>query len=391
MNIFKNLSYYIIPFIVALFNTLIIIAPNIVITGARDGLLLWFNNIIPAILPFLIGTNLLIRLGFIDFLGYILEPLMKKLFNVNGSGAFALILGMLSGYPVGAKITANLRESGKLSKVEAQRLISFTNNSGPLFILGTVGIGMYQNIMIGYFILAIHYLSALTVGFLFKFYKVGDDHIKGYNTYTKISKTKYSLKTALLKLKISRIKNQSTFGQILGESVRDALEVLAMIGGFVILFSVISSLLIKVIPSISPIFNGSFMGLIEVTNGALLLSSIDGVFSVIACCGIISFAGISILAQTASMINKSDIKMSVYLVSKIMHAIISIIYAIICIPIIQSFLETPVYSTFDISIKSSALYFGCSILILIVLSLVCLYYNISDRLKNKKDKLNHHK
>ena len=133
MRYLKNLSYYIIPLLVAFFNILIIIVPNIVITSAKDGLMLWFNKIIPSILPFLIGTNLLIHLGFIDFLGTLLDSFMKKFFRVSGCGAFALVLGMLSGYPVGAKITASLRENNKISKTEAQRLISFTNNSEPLF------------------------------------------------------------------------------------------------------------------------------------------------------------------------------------------------------------------------------------------------------------------
>ena len=142
----KLTSYYIIPIMVAIFNIIIIIMPNLVISSAKNGLLLWFNNILPAILPFLIGTNLLIRLGFIDFLGNLLEPFMQKIFNVSGNGAFPLILGMFSGYPIGAKITCELKEKGKISKIEAQRLISFTNNSGPLFIIGTVGPVYYTNL-----------------------------------------------------------------------------------------------------------------------------------------------------------------------------------------------------------------------------------------------------
>ena len=63
---------------------------------------------------------------------------MKPLFNISGEGAFALIMGIISGYPTGAKIATIFRENGTCTKEECERLLSFTNNSGPLFIIGTV-------------------------------------------------------------------------------------------------------------------------------------------------------------------------------------------------------------------------------------------------------------
>ncbi len=63
---------------------------------------------------------------------------MKPIFNVPGIGAYAFIMGIISGYPVGAKIVTEFRKNGECSKAEAERLLAFTNNSGPLFIIGTV-------------------------------------------------------------------------------------------------------------------------------------------------------------------------------------------------------------------------------------------------------------
>ena len=71
---------------------------------------------------------------------------MRPLFNIPGSGAFAVALGITSGYPVGAKISNELFESGECTKQEAERLLSFTNTSGPLFIVSAIGIGMFNNI-----------------------------------------------------------------------------------------------------------------------------------------------------------------------------------------------------------------------------------------------------
>ena len=390
MKYLKNLSYYIIPLLVAFFNILIIIVPNVVISSAQSGLMLWFNKILPSILPFLIGTNILIHLGFIDFLGTLLDPFMKKVFNVSGCGAFALVLGMFSGYPVGAKITASLRENKKISSVEAQRLASFTNNSGPLFIIGAIGVGMFKNVYIGYVILAIHYVSAITVGFLFRFYKSSKTNVLNNNV---------SIKDALLKLKLARIKSNKTIGHILGDSVKASLETISMVGGFVILFSVISELFkvsgifdkigSLVFPdSLKPFSNGIFIGSIEITNGINMLSSIDSIYSIVISCGLVSFSGLSIIAQTASMIYKSDIKMSLYIVSKILHTIFSVIYAIFCIPIFNLLINKNTSLAFnDFNKKSftySITYFILGVFILILCSFI-------GRLNIKSNKKYKHK
>ncbi len=65
-----------------------------------------------------------------------------------GIGAYAFIMGIISGYPVGAKIVTEFRKNGNCSRAEAERLLAFTNNSGPLFIIGTVGVSMFGNTLI---------------------------------------------------------------------------------------------------------------------------------------------------------------------------------------------------------------------------------------------------
>ena len=115
-------------------------------------------------------SEILIRLGFVDFIGKLLGPLMGPLFNLPGEGAFPISMAVISGYPVGAKLTSRLREERLISKIEANRLIAFTSTSGPLFMLGAVSIGMLQNPKIAPLILIPHYLSAILLGFIFSFY-----------------------------------------------------------------------------------------------------------------------------------------------------------------------------------------------------------------------------
>jgi len=149
----------------------ILIYPKPVFESSKDGLLLWFNTVLPSLFPFMVGTYLLIELGIVNFMGVLFEPIMRPLFNVPGIGAFAWIMGLVSGYPIGAKITADLRANGNITRVEAQRLITFSNNGGPLFILGAVSVGILNKPELRLFLLFIHYLSALSMGIVFRFYK----------------------------------------------------------------------------------------------------------------------------------------------------------------------------------------------------------------------------
>ena len=141
------------------------------IVAAKNGLVLWANNVVPSLFPFFIATELLSHTNLVNYIGKLFNKIMKPLFNVSGIGAYALTLGIISGYPVGAKIVTKFREDNLCSKEEAERLITFTNNSGPLFILGTVGIGLFYDISIGILLLITHLLSALTVGIIFRFWK----------------------------------------------------------------------------------------------------------------------------------------------------------------------------------------------------------------------------
>ncbi len=128
-----KLKQFLIPFILIMFTICLVIFSNTNLSAAKNGLVLWANSIVPSLFPFFVATELLSHTNFTYYLGHILNKIMKPVFNVRGEGSFALIMGIISGYPIGAKIAANFREKNICSKEECERLLSFTNNSGPLF------------------------------------------------------------------------------------------------------------------------------------------------------------------------------------------------------------------------------------------------------------------
>lgn len=133
-----SLKNTIIPIILCSFMIFLILFSTSNIIAAKNGLELWATTVVPSLFPFLFATELLGKTKIVQYLGKTLNKIMRPLFNVPGEGSFAFIMGLISGYPVGAKIVTDFRNNGICTKDEGNRMLAFTNNSGPLFIIGTV-------------------------------------------------------------------------------------------------------------------------------------------------------------------------------------------------------------------------------------------------------------
>ena len=147
--------------------------PQECMSAAKDGLTLCYNVIIPSLFPFFVLSSLVVELGLAGYVGRALERVMRPLFNVSGACASAFALGFIGGYPVGAKTAISLYEKGMCSRTEAERLLSFCNNSGPAFILGVVGAGVFGSSKVGLLLYLAHAAASVCVGILFRFYKAG--------------------------------------------------------------------------------------------------------------------------------------------------------------------------------------------------------------------------
>lgn len=145
--------------------------PQESMAAVREGLNLCGNVILPSLFPFFVLSALIVELGLSQYLGKLLEPVMRPLFHLNGSCACALAMGFIGGYPVGARTAINLYQNGQCTKTEAERLLAFCNNSGPAFILGVVGAGVFGSSQVGLILYFTHVCASLLVGLIFRFYK----------------------------------------------------------------------------------------------------------------------------------------------------------------------------------------------------------------------------
>lgn len=327
-----KIKQLILPFILVLFTLSLLVFSKNNLLSAKNGLVLWANSIVPSLFPFFVATELLSHTNFTYYLGRILNKFMKPIFNVRGEGSFAFIMGIISGYPIGAKIAVNFRNNNICSKEECERLLSFTNNSGPLFIIGTVGISMFGNSTIGFLLLITHLLASITVGFIFRFWKCNKKCVFA-NTSFKSFKNTISL---------------SDLGEIIGNSISNSINTLLLIGGFVVLFSVIISIfqtsqLLNVLSNcIKPIFdllniplefsNGFISGILELTNG---LNSICNIhtkkisINIVLASFLLGLGGFSVFLQVWSVIAKTDLSIKPYIVGKLLHACFSAFYTFI--------------------------------------------------------------
>lgn len=188
--------------------------------------MLFANSVLPSLLPFFIATELLSYSGIIPYLGKALNKFMRPIFNVPGEGAFAFIMGIISGYPIGAKIVTNFRQNGICTKEEGERLIAFTNNSGPLFIIGTVGISLFFDTRTGILLFLSHILACFTVGFVFRFWKK-----KSKNKFEYASTTSNITKQTSISFTSQNIEcNFANLGTILSKSISNAISNVVMIG-----------------------------------------------------------------------------------------------------------------------------------------------------------------
>lgn len=298
---------------------LLVVDPKTNIDACLSGIKLWSSAILPALLPFFILTSLLSRLGFVQKLGSFFSPITTRLYNTPGISGYIFAMSVISGYPVGAKTTAELYENNYLSMGQACKITTFTSTSGPLFIVGTVGISMFGNAKLGYLILISHILGAFFNGILYR------------NTFKHEKPT--SIKT--YSLNSNNVLEDIMFGSIksiliVGGYIAIFYMLITMLNNYHI-FSPINKFIALITRSNSQNVSAITNGIIEVTRGCLDISklNISTKKALVLCTGLISFGGFSIHLQALTFLKKFNMPLSYYFKSKISQTAISVLIALI--------------------------------------------------------------
>ena len=407
--IFLSLKRNILPFILILFTICLVLFSNSNLVATKNGLNLWATCVVPSLFPFFVITNLLSHTKVVSAIGKLLDKCMRPIFNVPGVGGFAFVMGLISGYPVGAKIVADFREKGLVTKDEGERLLAFTNNSGPLFILSSVGIALFGDTKTGLLLLVTHILSCITVGILLaKFSKKSEiensyDTKKNFGHSSKL-KSKYNSSESSQDITLKNL------GAVLTTSINNSISTIFMIGGFVVIFSVIiailnqTSVLDKLSTFLYPILNllnidlefakPLLSGILELTNGVNLVANIPSKLisqNIVLSAFLLGFGGFSVLLQVYSIVSKTDLSMKKYLVGKFLQGIVAGIYTFLALRFLP-FLNLDVVQTSSLLNASTnfnsafySFFYNFGIFVIAIALVICIFKVFNNIYKHIKE------
>lgn len=263
-----------------------------------DGTALWATAVLPAVFPFLFATAMLTNLGASKKFSALCAPIARKVFRISGLGGSLFALSALSGYPVGSKLLADSVARGDISQTEAQKLAPLLSSCGPLFLLGSVGAGLFQSRAIGAILLLSNFLAVATSGVLLRFRKSGESSAPPPLSASSLSETLLS-------------------------SVLTVLTV----GAYIALFSAAAGILLELpfLSRLSEPAKGTIAGLVEMTTGCQLLASPDRL-NVALCAFLVTFGGACVLLQQITFLSPS-VRILPFLGVKLLQSVLAFLIA----------------------------------------------------------------
>ena len=377
-------------FLKALFSILIlffifniVLNPSKYIAEGLNGLSAWTFSVLPSVLPFIFFTKTLSALGQVEKVVRPFAPFSKKLFGTPPISFCTFLMAVLSGYPVGSKMISDLYASGKITKMEATRMSAFCSTSGPMFIIGAVGVNMFKSAQIGYILFLSHVFSAFLNGIIFRKYgenkkaknrilkqksmsltnnekleknisikhskipyknvkkmaKIVDkkyekcannfeikNHnfiIKNFNFNKKHEKIGEKIeKNVNFSQKSDFLKENSSFD--IGSIVLSSTTAILSVGTIITIFFIIIECFSPIFSLLPTSLSAFLKGVIEITNGCLSLSNLKNL-KLATCLAsfVISFGGISTILQSLTMLQSAKIDVRIFILQKLMHATLS--------------------------------------------------------------------
>jgi len=277
--------------------------------AAAEALVLCGKSVVPALFPFLVISSLLISLGFGEWISPYLAGLMTPLFRLPGISSSAFLLGLVGGYPIGAQTAAELYRENLLTREETQRLLTFCNNSNPVFLISVLGSGIFGSVRTGIWLWLIHLLSALLVGIFFR----------GHG------------KTASRQHAAKPLSHHAvSFPSAFVTAVRGSAGIMLSVCAFVVFFYVLASPLSALSSRLGPVLTG----VLELFSLTPQLT--PDRFGLVLAAGCTGWGGLSVLCQTAAVLDGTDLSLRPCFFGKLLQGILSAFLAMLLAGYIMS-------------------------------------------------------
>lgn len=291
-------------------TALLLIYPKESLNFALNGLNLWFQRMVPTLFPFMIVSGIMIRMSLTDKIMILAKPFLTPLFRLRPEALYAITAGFMCGFPMGARIVADLYRFKQINKDEAAYLLTFVNNIGPIYFLSFALPVM--NLKFTPWLLFGMYGIPLIYGLILR-HTVFRNKLKPLTNQARIKRTNISLAKAL------------------DDSITSGIEGITKLGGYMIIFN-----LLNIIPYL--LLSGTLAasiisGMLEITGGLTILNDSIPLISLT----LVTFGGFSCFAQTYSSLTETDLSMKNYIIHKLILTTITGIYYTIIVTVTANF------------------------------------------------------
>ena len=273
---------------------------------AAQGLNLWFERMIPVLFPFMILSGIMVRLGLTEKIAFFLKPMLRPIYRVNGNVCYAIFMGFLCGFPMGAKVVAELYTNKQISNREAEYLLAFCNNIGPIyfcsFVLPLLGRKLVLPYLIGMYGIPLLYGIVLR----YTYFRDLDALLPGIPTKKQNN------------LILQQPQNKLALLEAVDDAIHSSVQSILALGGYMILFN-----LLNILPRLCI---GEkfilFAPLLEISGGLMVLGNRLPLYSLL----VLSFGGLSCLAQSYHCIRNTDLSIGNYTLHKIILTLLNVVY-----------------------------------------------------------------
>ena len=300
--IIKKLKYIILTLILIIF----ILNIKIVINSTYEASLLFFKKVFITIFPFVILCDFLIYFNYHIFIKGIFGKIINKIFNIDSNTSIIFILSIFSSHPSNAIYIKNLLDNKIIDIKVANRILIYTYFPSIAFVIGVIGVSLYNSFKIGLMLWIICFINNILIGL---FLRKDNDYIEIINNESK----------------------NISFFECFKLSIIKAINTSFIILGNLIVFTIIINLIVHYI-SINPTILSVLTGFLELTSGVISISLLDIPFNVKFALTslILNFSSLSILFQSFSILSSYKINIKKTLTIKLMFSIITFLLIIIC-------------------------------------------------------------
>ena len=293
----------------ALFSLVLFLRnPELTLRAMSDALRLCAHSLIPALFPCMVLSEVIVGSDAARVLGRLLRRPMDLLFGVSQTGASAVFLGFLCGFPVGVRSVLSLYQRGCLDQKEAERLLSFCNAPSPAFLVSTVGVSLFGSRSFGWRLYGITLLSALITGILSR----------------PSSRHPSKKRKGSSPLPLHRSPRDGRGLSLLSQAVQSSALSMMKLCAFVVFFSTFVKAIESLLShgAISPLWLALLLGLWEMTGGVVRSATLP-VHSHMVCAALIGWSGVSVHLQTVGLCDESSLSLRPYFFGRLLQALLN--------------------------------------------------------------------